>query len=114
MLQFAAAVSVPGASASAIASISVTTRSGAAYWIMWPTPASTINLVFFAVFGYDAFADRVREATRGLGVAAVYDGVGATTFDGSLASLQVRGTLVVFGASSGPVEPIDPIAQSTP
>lgn len=60
-----------------------------------------------AVFGYDAFADRVREATRGLGVAAVYDGVGATTFDGSLASLQVRGTLVVFGASSGPVPPLD-------
>jgi NADPH2:quinone reductase len=38
----------------------------------------------------------------------VYDGVGATTFDASLASLAVRGTLALFGASSGPVPPVDP------
>ena len=42
------------------------------------------------------------------GVAAVYDGVGASTFDASLASLAVRGTLALFGASSGPVPPFDP------
>jgi len=41
------------------------------------------------------------------GVAAVYDGVGAATLDGSLASLRPRGTLAVFGASSGPVPPFD-------
>jgi NADPH2:quinone reductase len=46
--------------------------------------------------------------TDGAGVAAVYDGVGATTFDASLASLAVRGTLVLFGAASGPVAPVDP------
>ncbi len=33
---------------------------------------------------------------------------GATTFDASLASLAVRGTLALFGASSGPVPPVDP------
>jgi NADPH:quinone reductase len=38
----------------------------------------------------------------------VYDGVGKTTFDASLASLAVRGTLALFGASSGPVPPLDP------
>jgi NADPH2:quinone reductase len=38
----------------------------------------------------------------------VYDGVGKSTFDASLASLAVRGTLALFGASSGPVPPSDP------
>jgi NADPH2:quinone reductase len=54
------------------------------------------------------FGRRIRELTDGAGVAAVYDGVGASTFDASLASLAVRGTLALFGASSGPVPPIDP------
>ena len=54
------------------------------------------------------FADRVRALTNGHGVAAVYDGVGASTFDASLASLAVRGTLALFGAASGPVPPVDP------
>ncbi|RZS29769.1 NADPH2:quinone reductase [Herbihabitans rhizosphaerae] len=54
------------------------------------------------------FAERTRELTGGRGVAAVYDGVGATTFDGSLASLRKRGTLALFGAASGPVPPVDP------
>jgi NADPH2:quinone reductase len=55
----------------------------------------------------DDLAGRVRELTGGDGVAAVYDGVGAATFDASLASLRRRGTLVVFGASSGPVPALD-------
>lgn len=55
-----------------------------------------------------AFAARVRELTDGRGVAAAYDGVGRTTFDASLASLAVRGTLALFGASSGAVPPVDP------
>jgi len=54
------------------------------------------------------FGGQVRELTGGAGVAAVYDGVGATTFDASLASLAVRGTLALFGAASGPVAPLDP------
>ncbi|MCB0941333.1 MAG: quinone oxidoreductase [Mycobacterium sp.] len=54
------------------------------------------------------FAARVRGLTSGHGVAAVYDGVGKTTFDASLACLAVRGTLALFGASSGPVPPVDP------
>lgn len=54
------------------------------------------------------FGDRIRDLTGGAGVAAVYDGVGASTFDASLASLAVRGTLALFGAASGPVPPVDP------
>jgi NADPH:quinone reductase len=54
------------------------------------------------------FGQQIRELTGGAGVAAVYDGVGATTFDASLASLAIRGTLALFGAASGPVPPVDP------
>ena len=54
-----------------------------------------------------AFGARVRELSDG-GVAAVYDGGGSTTFDASLASLAVRGTLALFGAASGPVPAVDP------
>ncbi|WP_280303175.1 quinone oxidoreductase family protein [Nocardia neocaledoniensis] len=56
----------------------------------------------------DDLADRVRALTGGTGVAAVYDGVGASTFEASLASLRVRGTLALFGAASGAVPPFDP------
>ena len=50
----------------------------------------------------------VRDLTGGRGVDAVFDSVGRDTFDASLASLSRRGTLVLFGASSGPVPPVDP------
>ncbi len=39
--------------------------------------------------------------------AVVYDGVGAATFDRSLAALRPRGMLVVLGAASGPVPPFE-------
>lgn len=55
-----------------------------------------------------AFGATIRSLTGGDGVAAVYDGVGRSTFDASLASLAVRGTLALYGASSGPVPPVDP------
>jgi NADPH2:quinone reductase len=61
------------------------------------------------VIGYEGFAERVRELTDGAGVDVVYDGVGAATFDESLASLRPRGELVLFGAASGPVPPVDPM-----
>lgn len=55
----------------------------------------------------DATPDRIRELSEG-GVAVVFDGVGRDTFETSLASLARRGTLVLFGAASGPVPPVDP------
>ncbi|MGN7148726.1 quinone oxidoreductase family protein [Arthrobacter sp. SAFR-179] len=60
------------------------------------------------VLRYDGFAERVRDITSGTGVDVVYDGVGKDTFDGSLAALRIRGMLVLFGAASGPVPPVDP------
>lgn len=54
------------------------------------------------------FGARIRSLTDGEGVAAAYDGVGKTTFDASLCSLAIRGTLALYGASSGPVPPVDP------
>jgi NADPH2:quinone reductase len=63
------------------------------------------------VIRYTEVADlaaAVRELTGGTGVAVAYDSVGRTTFDASLASLRRRGLLVLFGASSGPVPPVDP------
>ncbi|MFZ2512352.1 MAG: quinone oxidoreductase [Gordonia sp. (in: high G+C Gram-positive bacteria)] len=59
------------------------------------------------VLRYDDFAATVRELTDGRGVPVVFDGVGATTFDGSLAATAIRGTVVLFGAASGPVPPFD-------
>jgi NADPH2:quinone reductase len=51
------------------------------------------------VIGYDEVPERR--------FAVVYDGVGAATFDRSLASLRPRGMLVLYGAASGPVPPFD-------
>ena len=56
----------------------------------------------------DDLAARVRDLTGGTGVAVAFDGVGRDTFDASLASLRRRGMLVLFGAASGPVPPVDP------
>jgi len=58
------------------------------------------------------FAARVREFTGGAGVPVVYDSVGKTTFDGSLACLRPRGILVLYGGSSGAVPPFDLIQLS--
>jgi NADPH2:quinone reductase len=55
----------------------------------------------------DDFAQRVREWTSGRGVDVVYDSVGRTTFEGSLASLRPRGLLCLFGQSSGVVARFD-------
>jgi NADPH2:quinone reductase len=59
------------------------------------------------VLGYADVPDKVRELTGGAGVAAVYDGVGQATFDSSLASLRLRGSMVLYGYASGPVPPFD-------
>lgn len=59
------------------------------------------------LIGYDGFAGRARDLTGGKGVSAVYDGVGQSTFDGSLDALHVRGTMVLFGGASGQVPAFD-------
>ncbi len=55
----------------------------------------------------EEFDTAVRRLTGGTGVRVVYDSVGKDTFERSLNCLTVRGMLVLYGQSSGPVAPID-------
>jgi len=57
-------------------------------------------------------AARVRALTGGQGVRVVYDGVGAASFEGSLASLGRRGMLVSYGNASGPAPAVEPLRLS--
>jgi NADPH2:quinone reductase len=59
------------------------------------------------VIGYEGFAARVAEITGGEGVAAVYDGVGRTTFLEGLGTLRPAGRMILYGAASGQPEPLD-------
>jgi NADPH2:quinone reductase len=61
------------------------------------------------IIRYDqvAFPGRVREMTGGRGVDAVYDGVGASTFEGNLEAVHPRAMIALYGAASGPVPPFD-------
>jgi NADPH2:quinone reductase len=54
------------------------------------------------------FEAEVKRITGGLGVHVVYDSVGKDTFEKSLKCLRLRGTLALFGQSSGPVAPLSP------
>ena len=54
------------------------------------------------------FAQEAMALTDGRGVDVVYDSVGKTTFEKSLDTLRPLGYMVLFGQSSGPVQPVDP------
>ena len=56
------------------------------------------------------FVGEVARITRGKLVQVVYDSVGVTTFEKSLECIAPRGTMALFGQSSGLVPPIDPLA----
>ncbi|HEX8212505.1 MAG TPA: quinone oxidoreductase [Longimicrobium sp.] len=60
------------------------------------------------VYTRDDFAAEVRRLTDGGGVQVIYDSVGKSTFLPGLDVLAPRGMMVLFGQSSGPVEPVDP------
>jgi len=53
------------------------------------------------------FEAETKRLTKGAGVNVVYDSVGRTTFAKSLDCLAPRGMLVLYGQSSGPIEPVD-------
>jgi NADPH2:quinone reductase len=62
-----------------------------------------------AVILYDRldFEAETKRLTDGAGVHVVYDGVGKRTFEKDMNVLRPRGYLVLFGAASGPVPPLD-------
>ena len=62
---------------------------------------------FVINYSKENFVNKVLELTKGKGVSVVYDGVGKNTFEGSIECLQMRGMLISFGNSSGPLENID-------
>jgi NADPH:quinone reductase len=60
------------------------------------------------VYTRQDFVQETKRITDGRGVHVVYDSVGRSTFLPSLDVLVPRGTMVLFGQSSGAVAPIDP------
>jgi NADPH2:quinone reductase len=54
------------------------------------------------------FETEVKRLTNGAGLQVIYDSVGKTTFEKSLGCLALRGMMVLYGQSSGPVGPFDP------
>jgi NADPH2:quinone reductase len=58
------------------------------------------------VLGYQGFASRAKEIAGGEGVAAVYDGVGKTTFYEGLQAIRPFGRMIIYGASSGQPDPL--------
>ncbi|MEA3001855.1 MAG: NADPH:quinone reductase [Sphingomonadales bacterium] len=56
---------------------------------------------------YGDLAPAVAAATGATGASVVYDSVGRATFEASLSALRERGTLVLYGASSGKAPPLD-------
>ena len=66
-------------------------------------------------YGYDEvinynkedFSKKVLEMTGDKGVPVVFDGVGKSTFEGSLNCLKIRGMMVSFGNASGPLSDVN-------
>jgi NADPH2:quinone reductase len=59
------------------------------------------------------FEAEIGKMTDSKGVDVVFDSVGQSTFEKSVSCLRPRGYLVLFGQSSGPVPPIDPLLLMT-
>ncbi len=64
------------------------------------------------VFTKQDLEAEVKRLTGGKGVDVVYDGVGKATFEKNLNVMRLRGMLVLYGMSSGPVPPVDPAKLS--
>ena len=58
---------------------------------------------------YSEMKDKVNFLTKGMGVNVVYDSVGKDTFNQTIELVARRGDMVLYGAASGPVEPINPL-----
>jgi NADPH2:quinone reductase len=58
-------------------------------------------------YSTENFVQKVKEITKGKGVPVVYDGVGKSTWEGSLDCLRPRGLIASFGNASGAVPPVN-------
>ena len=68
--------------------------------------AGAHEVIFYTQSDFEVETKRL---TSGKGVDVVYDSVGKTTFEKGLNVLRPRGMMVLFGGSSGPAPPFDPI-----
>jgi len=62
---------------------------------------------FVINYSKEDFSKKVLDITKGKGIPVIYDGVGKNTFENSIKCLKIRGMMVSFGSSSGPVTNID-------
>lgn len=62
------------------------------------------------VYTDEDFVAETKRITKGHGADLIIDGVGKSTFKSDLEAVAVRGQIVIFGASSGPADPISPNA----
>ncbi|MBV8659479.1 MAG: zinc-binding dehydrogenase [Burkholderiales bacterium] len=87
-------------------------RQGIKVIALASTPAKRQQLTAWGAAAVSSLDDdwpaQARHIAEGQGIRWVFDSVGKATFDGSLASLDTCGHLVLFGAASGPVVPVDP------
>jgi NADPH2:quinone reductase len=68
--------------------------------------AGVDDVILYTEQDFEAEVMRLTDGRRG---DVVYDSVARATFDKSLKSVRVRGTLALFGEASGPSEPVDPL-----
>jgi NADPH2:quinone reductase len=68
--------------------------------------AGADEIIYYTKTDFEA---ETKHLTDGKGLDAVFDSVGKTTFEKGLNLLRPRGYMVLFGGSSGPVPPLDPI-----
>ena len=79
------------------------------------TVGSDEKIIKAKSYGYDEiinynkedFSKKVLEITGKKGVPVVYDGVGKSTFEGSLNCLEIRGMMVSFGNASGALSDVN-------
>ena len=62
------------------------------------------------VYTDEDFVSETKRITHGHGADLIFDSVGKSTFKGDLDAVARRGQIVVFGASSGPADPVSPNA----
>jgi len=67
--------------------------------------AKELGASFLINSSTEDIVEKVKEFTNGVGVNAVYDGIGKATFEASFESLAPKGTFVSFGNASGAVPP---------
>jgi NADPH2:quinone reductase len=54
------------------------------------------------------FVSETKRLTNGKGAVLILDGVGKSTFTGDLEAAAIRGHVVLYGAASGPADPVAP------